>query len=97
MNSFSMDSLKKDPFASFKGKKQKLTRELLLKELTRRGSKGYLKLNLDKLIDELSDYPLNKMERDYISQHVKSYVDSMSKTNSESEEESQSTTNYMSG
>ena len=53
MNNFSMDSLKKDPFASFKGKKHKPTRELLAKELTRRGSKGHVKLNLDEFIDKL--------------------------------------------
>ena len=60
MSNFGMDSLKKEPFASFKGKKHKPTRELLEKELTLRGAKGHHKLNLDKLIDKLSDYPLKR-------------------------------------
>ena len=92
MSNFSIDSLQKELFASFKGKKHKPTRELLAKELTCCGHKGYAKLNLDKLFDKLLDYPFKEIKWKCMN-HIESHVDSMTKLSAEKEEEAQGVTN----
>ena len=83
MPNFSLDTLKHEPFASCKGKKCEPTRDLLVKELSCRGSKGHAKLSLDKLIDKLGECPLAKNEKEHIQNMITNYANAMTKTRAE--------------
>ena len=94
---FSMDSFQQEPCKSFKGKKNKPTRELLKKELTRRGVKGAKDKKLEELVSLLKEHPLSSVEEKYVEACVTRHTTLVENSVKEDKDSTSSSNGNMTG
>ena len=94
---FSMDLFQQEPFKSYKGKKNKPTRELLKKELTRHGVKGVKDKKLEELVLLLKEHPLSSIKEKYVEEYITRYKTLVENSIKEDKDSTSSSNGNMTG